>query len=350
MRLTRDVTLDQAYPSAVATRWVEPESIDVADIRDIPLAPECENLAVASHRSRCGETAIVCEPLYWPDQNLLLSPRREVIVPANHGRIRPEHLDLRPFFDRRKTRLAGLYTSLRSFRWSYYQTLVDQLPMLFVLGQAVANMDRPIRLVFLPPLSPFEEHFVVPRLPPGVELYPVERGRTYELEEYVYASFLSHRYSGFLPSVYLNDFLHSFCPPRPRRRDRLVYVSRARATKGRRVRIESEVLAVLEPLGFESFALEELPVSDQIELFYDARCVVGPHGAGLTNLFFCDDADVFELFGEPVVWPHYYFICKTRRLRYHHQCGAARGRHDDFEVDAEALEQRVRVALCTRSL
>ena len=60
----------------------------------------------------------------------------EVIVPDNHGRIRPENIHWRPFMRRGSIDLPGWYTSLRSFRWSYYQTLIDQLPLLFVLGHA----------------------------------------------------------------------------------------------------------------------------------------------------------------------------------------------------------------------
>lgn len=217
------------------------------------------------------------------------------------------------------------------------ELLVDQLPMLYVLGQMAAELDQPIQLVYLPPLRPFEEHFVLPRLPSGVELLPVEPSMTYVLSKYVFASFLSNLHSGFLPSTYLDGFLRDFCPSRPRRRDRLIYITRKKASKGRRINNESELESAIGPLGFEAFVLEDLSVAQQIELFYDARCVVGPHGAGLANLFFCADADVFELFGQPWVWPHFYFICKARQLRYHFQCGTAQGRHDNFSVDVPRL-------------
>lgn len=119
-RLTSNVTLEQIGADGHARRFVEPESIDTTDILDLPLAPACQALAVSEYQSHSGEAMILDEPLYWPNQNLLLSAERKVIVSPNHGTIRPENLDPRPFLFHRSTRLEGLYTSLRSFRWSYW--------------------------------------------------------------------------------------------------------------------------------------------------------------------------------------------------------------------------------------
>ncbi|MDG2380946.1 MAG: hypothetical protein P8N76_04675 [Pirellulaceae bacterium] len=146
-RLTHNVTLEEIGAGGLARRFVESELIETTDILDLPLAPACQRLAVPNHRSRPGEATILHEPLYWPNQNLLLSAQRKVILSPNHGTIRPENLDPRPFLFHRSTRLEGLYTSLRSFRWSDYQTLVDQIPMLYVLGQMAAELDQPIQLV-----------------------------------------------------------------------------------------------------------------------------------------------------------------------------------------------------------
>ena len=73
-----------------------------------------------------------------------------------------------------------------------------------------------------------------------------------------------------------------------------VYISRADADR-RRVVDEPRVRAVLGEYGFEPYRLAEMSVAENVALFAGAECVVAPHGAGLTNLLFAEDASVVEL-------------------------------------------------------
>jgi capsular polysaccharide biosynthesis protein len=78
-----------------------------------------------------------------------------------------------------------------------------------------------------------------------------------------------------------------------------IYISRDRSDK-RLVENEHEVREVVAEFGFEPYFLEELTVEEQVRLFGSADAVVGPHGAGLTNVIWGDDLTVFELFPEDV--------------------------------------------------
>jgi len=78
-----------------------------------------------------------------------------------------------------------------------------------------------------------------------------------------------------------------------------IYISRKKA-RARDVLTEQRLLDELRPLGFRSYTLEDLSVEEQIALFRDAEFVVGPHGAGFTNIMFSDDVGVVELFGKSV--------------------------------------------------
>ena len=60
-------------------------------------------------------------------------------------------------------------------------------------------------------------------------------------------------------------------------------VSRAK-TRSRRVVNESELLARLEPLGFQAVYLEDLSLLEQMSLFAGAEAIVASTGAGLINL------------------------------------------------------------------
>ncbi|MBD1921548.1 glycosyltransferase family 61 protein [Microcoleus sp. FACHB-831] len=44
----------------------------------------------------------------------------------------------------------------------------------------------------------------------------------------------------------------------------------------------------LKKFGFEQVTLESLSVSDQAALFSSAQVVIAPHGAGLSNVVFCN--------------------------------------------------------------
>jgi len=77
-----------------------------------------------------------------------------------------------------------------------------------------------------------------------------------------------------------------------------LYISRANAIE-RRVVNENKVMNMLSKYDFESYRLEELTVDQNVQLFQHADVIVGPHGAGLTDLIYCENnnATVIELFG-----------------------------------------------------
>ena len=81
---------------------------------------------------------------------------------------------------------------------------------------------------------------------------------------------------------------------------------------------ERDVVEKLRPLGFERHRLEGMPLASQIALFARAECVIGPHGAGLTNLVFCRPGTKVIEIGTPYrPWACFYEIAHHRQLDYH---------------------------------
>jgi len=75
-----------------------------------------------------------------------------------------------------------------------------------------------------------------------------------------------------------------------------IYVSRENAI-ARRVVNEDEVMDVLSEYGFERYLLEDRTLAENARLFDQADVVVGPHGAGLTDILFTENCALVELFG-----------------------------------------------------
>jgi hypothetical protein len=75
-----------------------------------------------------------------------------------------------------------------------------------------------------------------------------------------------------------------------------IYISRRASSRS--PANESEVESYFEGLGFKIVMLERESLRRQIELFSSANLVVGPHGAGLTNMVWMKSGKVIELFGQ----------------------------------------------------
>ncbi len=67
--------------------------------------------------------------------------------------------------------------------------------------------------------------------------------------------------------------------------NRRLFITRKQATS-RKIQNEDELLSALRPLGFEPVLLENQSFDEQIALFQSAELIMGPHGAGWTNLIF----------------------------------------------------------------
>jgi capsular polysaccharide biosynthesis protein len=100
-----------------------------------------------------------------------------------------------------------------------------------------------------------------------------------------------------------------------------IFISREKAGK-RHVVNEEQILECLRNYGFRKVILEELSVVDQINLFVSAEMIIGPHGAGLANLVFCNPGTkVIELFSPGYVNVMYWRLCNHVNLDYYYVIG-----------------------------
>ena len=97
---------------------------------------------------------------------------------------------------------------------------------------------------------------------------------------------------------------------------RRIYISRNKGGK-RKILNEEEVVNFLSKYQFETVILESMTVSEQASLMSETEAIVAPHGAGLTNIVFCNPGTkVVELFSSHVK-PYYWSLCNCCNLEYY---------------------------------
>ena len=83
-----------------------------------------------------------------------------------------------------------------------------------------------------------------------------------------------------------------------------IYITRSGCSY-RQVINETELVDFLSTLGFKVIKLESMSVAEQISTFAQAKIIVAPHGAGLSNIAFCaPNTKLVELFS-----PNYVNVC-----------------------------------------
>ncbi len=114
-----------------------------------------------------------------------------------------------------------------------------------------------------------------------------------------------------------------FLPDDVRPPHRRLYVTRGQVKHTRRVESEAALVAALATWDFEVIDPGALSPADQMRAFAEAECIVGPHGAGLTNLAFAaPGAAVIELFARDYVNECFWALASTvEGLRYRYLVG-----------------------------
>jgi hypothetical protein len=195
---------------------------------------------------------------------------------------------------------------------TYFHWLYDVLPRFLLLERAGVLRDDAVLIV--PELRYDYQRDSLERL-------GVDRRRCFEVRaptrvvaEEIVATTGHRNYEYVEPwtTRFLADRLGSPVSP-PRRR---IYINRHDAEL-RKLTNEQHLERALGVLGIESVGLDGLPFVEQVELFASADLIVGPHGAGLSNIAFCSPGTrVVELLGDGLSWSVYEHLARDHGLRY----------------------------------
>lgn len=236
-----------------------------------------------------------------------------------------------------------------SVSYSYYHWLFEVLARIDLLRRSGIEADR---FVLNRKGIAFQNETLAALGIPNDKIIDCNEATHLQAKKLVVPSFAA--YTGHAPKWacdFLQKELQFHRQPQQLEKFKRIYVSRADAMY-RRVVNELEVMAALEDYGFTCVTLGRLSVRQQAEIFSSAQIIVAPHGAGLTNLVFCNPGTkVIEMFTPSFLNPTFWVPCTHMNLDYYYLIGrSAKGLSDgwdgtdDIIVDTDKLIQILKMA------
>lgn len=350
-------TIDNAFPEAEKTVLRESRDVPIPDADAIPFPQYLDHLPYlgGTYRTPTVSTCCLEDVLLCPDNNVALTQDFEIIAETVGPGMRADYVNNKTLWKNKKRieRIEGVCTPLRSHYTAYSHFLLDELPRFNVLNHDYFRQFEEIKVLCSGGLhsgpdavdqnhAMTDEAFFLDRLAPSnVTFVPLERGRLYSLEKYLFLPFVTKRGSWYLPQSYVSRFRSRVCPSVERggSNDRL-YIARSKAPR-RRILNEGELSEELASLGFETHHTEDYHPEKQRRLFKNAEVIVMPHGSGIANLLYADHAKVLVIYGTEYTFPHNYFLCKSLGHEYQYMCGNRRDPDGNFTVDPAAVTTRV---------
>jgi capsular polysaccharide biosynthesis protein len=284
----------------------------------------------------------------WPHLGIAGDKRGRIIretVSSEYRLERMLHYGLPQRFPSKRVEIPCTTTECSRAWNNHYHLLVDALPRVWGLWHERLRAFERIDLY----VCELADHAMRPllerMLPPNVRIVAVPAATRLVAKTYIHLPVLAEDYCGYIPVEALALLRHAVeqvygaAPVQPRRR---ILISRSLADK-RRITNEAELFAALDQHGFELVCLEKLTLAEQVRLFQEAEVVVGPHGAGLTNVIFSNRCRVMELFaGE--AWNHYRWLCHSCGHEYGNLTQSATAKNDDFPVPVSEVVELMSAA------
>jgi hypothetical protein len=201
---------------------------------------------------------------------------------------------------------------------NYYHWMMQCLP---AIDWSIRNAGAENSILVVPPLSAWQEETLALLGLAGTSRMQVELDRQYHFPRVHYCGYLNGSAAFFLSPRCLRvlDRLAARVD-QPGDCPRRLYISRSDSGK-RALTNEDEVRGLLERYGFVSIVPGHYSIRDQVRLFRGARFIIGAHGAGLTNIAFCDpETWILELVHSSYLNSCINRIAQGRNLRYHAEC------------------------------
>jgi tetratricopeptide (TPR) repeat protein/capsular polysaccharide biosynthesis protein len=239
----------------------------------------------------------------------------------------------------------------------YYHWMFDVLPRLEILRRSGINFDEIDWFVVNSIDRPFQLETLKSLGIPKKKIIESDRHSFIKAQELIVPSFPGHL--DWVPKETIQFLRQTFLPKNSSQRPnyaRRIYISRSNA-KYRQVLNEIEVIQLLKQYDFTVVRLETMSVAEQAAVFANARAIVAPHGAGLTNLVFCnEDTKIIELFSPNYVRTDYWMISWELKLKHYYVVGQnfdcyplrqlmyQNSLTEDISIDINSLDEALKAA------
>lgn len=235
----------------------------------------------------------------------------------------------------KKECLATICSNAHSntFHWTF-----DVLPRLKLLEDIIEDIDH---LIVPEKLNQFQLDSLKHLQISPTKLLQIKNGDHFICENLFVTSF--PRKKGYVPRWACEFLRKSFIPKDIGLPHRLIYITRKDAFF-RRITNEEEIEDYLISLGFEIIQMSNFSFMEQVKIFAESKVVVGPHGAGLTNIVFCQNAKILEIFSPSYAPTMYWMISNNVGNDYYYILGEdlpgnTHPEWKDFKVDINQFKQ-----------
>jgi capsular polysaccharide biosynthesis protein len=207
------------------------------------------------------------------------------------------------------------FVGFHAWHHNYYHWMTQCLPSMFWSLRA----GDPSDMVFaLPRLNLWQEHTLELAGLRELEFCSTDSHAQYEVNRLAYTTFTQGA-STYRPSIKAVEFfrtLRSRVERMSASADSVIYVSRKDANV-RNMANEAELCERLQEQGVEIVIPSQLSLEMQIDKFRNAKAVLGPHGAGLTNIIFCEaGAALYEIMSDRKPNPCYAILAQAMGINY----------------------------------
>lgn len=166
-------------------------------------------------------------------------------------------------------------------------------------------------------------------------------------EAHFFNTFWNHRknFDGVLNYIDFNHERKLLNPGNNR-----VFISRKKIRGRNIVNIEA-VTKVLSKYEFKFIDCEDLTISEQIDVFQNAGCIIGIHGAGLTNIIYRrnNPLKLLEIFSSNYFNPCYFWLCQQYNYDYFGLVGSesdnTKTTTGNFSINIEDFERKIKSML-----
>ena len=149
-RLVRLVTIDEFYANLQKIHPVPPEIITTPEVMKAPLHWRSEYLRKETYSLPPIYSAILRDAIYSPRYSTVITHSRKVVSDSINTDFFKDskRFSILHLFSEKVEKLSGVYSVFRSTNNSYYHTLIDNIPRLYLLAQSEYSQIPRIKLLF----------------------------------------------------------------------------------------------------------------------------------------------------------------------------------------------------------